>query len=309
MINLITGGAGFIGSNLIEKLLSNGEKIICIDNFISSNKINTRKWGGNPNFNLILHDIVEPINNIKANKIWHLACPASPEKYIKDPIKTLEINFLGTLNVLKLAKTNNAKLLLASTSEIYGDPEIHPQNESYKGSVNTLGQRSCYVEGKRIAETLCHNYAKRYCLDIKIARIFNSYGPNMLPNDGRVISNFICSALREKKIFINGNGQQTRSFCFIDDLIDGLIKLMNSNYLYPINIGNPNEEYSICSLANLIIKKLDPNIQIIFGKEIEDDPKKRKPDIFLANSILNWDPKINLDSGLNKTIAYFKKII
>ena len=224
-------------------------------------------------------------------------------------IKTLEINFIGTLNVLKLAKINNAQLLFTSTSEIYGDPEIHPQNESYKGSVNTLGQRSCYVEGKRIAETLCHNYSKRHSLDIKIARIFNSYGPNMLPNDGRVISNFICSALKEKKIFINGNGQQTRSFCFIDDLIDGLIKLMNSNYLYPINIGNPYEEYSINSLANLIIQKLDPNIKIISGKGIEDDPKKRKPDIFLANSILNWDPKINLDSGLNKTITYFKKII
>ena len=308
MINLITGGAGFIGSNLIEKLLSNGEKIICIDNFISSNKSNTNKWRNNPNFNLIIHDIVEPIK-IKANRIWHLACPASPGKYIKDPIKTLEINFIGTLNILKLAKTNNAKLLFASTSEIYGDPEIHPQNESYKGSVNTLGQRSCYVEGKRIAETLCHNYAKKHSLDIKIARIFNSYGPNMLPNDGRVISNFICSAIKEKKVFVYGTGNQTRSFCFIDDLIDGLIKLMNSNYLYPINIGNPYEEYSINSLANLIIKKLDPNIEIIVGEGIEDDPKKRKPDIFLAKSILNWDPKINLDSGLNKTISYFKKII
>lgn len=308
MINLITGGAGFIGSNLIEKLLSNGEKIICIDNFISSNKSNTNKWRNNPNFNLIIHDIVEPIK-IRANRIWHLACPASPEKYIKDPIKTLEINFMGTLNILKLAKTNNAKLLFASTSEIYGDPEIHPQNESYKGSVNTLGQRSCYVEGKRIAETLCHNYAKQYSLDIKIARIFNSYGPNMLPNDGRVISNFICSAIKEKKVFVYGTGKQTRSFCFIDDLIDGLIKLMNSNYLYPINIGNPYEEYSINSLANLIIKKLDPNIEIIVEEGIEDDPKKRKPDIFLAKSILNWDPKINLDSGLNKTISYFRKII
>ena len=308
MINLITGGAGFIGSHLIDKLLRKGEKIICLDNFISSNNSNIIQWINNPKFELIVHDIVDPIK-INANKIWHLACPASPKNYQKDPINTAKINFIGTYNVLELAKQNNAKLLFASTSEIYGDPEIHPQNELYYGSTNTIGKRSCYVEGKRIAETLCNNFINEHNLDVKIARIFNTYGPKMLPEDGRVISNFICNGLKERKLFINGNGQQTRSFCFVDDLIDALIKLMDSSYLSPINLGNPYEEYTILKLANLVIKKLDLNIKIIKGKSIEDDPAKRKPDISVAKRILKWDPKTNLDLGLNKTINYFKKVI
>jgi len=308
LINLITGGAGFIGSHLIDKLLRKGEKIICLDNFISSNNSNIIQWINNPKFELIVHDIVDPIK-INANKIWHLACPASPKNYQKDPINTAKINFIGTYNVLELAKQNNAKLLFASTSEIYGDPEIHPQNELYYGSTNTIGKRSCYVEGKRIAETLCNNFINEHNLDVKIARIFNTYGPKMLPEDGRVISNFICNGLKERKLFINGNGQQTRSFCFVDDLIDALIKLMDSSYLSPINLGNPYEEYTILKLANLVIKKLDLNIKIIKGKSIEDDPAKRKPDISVAKRILKWDPKTNLDLGLNKTINYFKKVI
>ena len=308
MINLITGGAGFIGSNLIQKILEKGEDIICVDNFISSKPNNLKKLLKNPKFKLINHDIIYPLN-IKANKIWHFACPASPQNYKKDPINTAKINFMGTLNVLNLARKHRSKLLFASSSEIYGDPEVHPQTELYNGSVNPISSRSCYVEGKRIAESLCQNFSQSYNLDIKIARIFNCYGPNMLPNDGRVISNFIFNGIINKKIFINGDGNQTRSFCYIDDLIAGLIKLMDSDHLSPINLGNPYEEYSILDLANLVIKKIDKNIKIIYEKPLIDDPKRRKPDISLAKEVLDWNPEISIDQGLNKTIQYFKKII
>ena len=240
MRNLVTGGSGFVGSHLIKRLLDSGEEVICIDNFFTGKKSNLANFFENPFFELIRHDVTEPIK-LEVDRIWHLACPASPIHYQFNPIKTAKTSFLGTYNMLGLAKRVGARLLLASTSEIYGDPEVNPQPESYKGSVNTVGIRSCYDEGKRIAETLCSDYKRMHNTDIRIARIFNTYGPQMLPNDGRVVSNFICQALNQKSLTIYGDGSQTRSFCYVDDLVDGLIKLMNSDFNLPINLGNPNE--------------------------------------------------------------------
>ncbi len=305
MRNLITGGAGFIGSHLIRNLLNRGEYVICVDNFITSDYSNLLDFINNPLFELIDQDITKPLDR-RVENIWHMACPASPNKYKLDPISTLKINFIGTYNMLELAKKTNAKLFFSSTSEIYGEPEVHPQDETYNGSVNTFGERACYGEGKRISETLCFEFNRNYEIDIKVARIFNSYGPNMLEDDGRVISNFISQALKEESLTIYGNGLQTRSFCFIDDVIDGIVKLMNSNYQKPINIGH-YEEITIEELANKIKNKINKSLNIIYKKLSFPEPKKRKPSIKLANQILNWHPHTSLDEGLDVTIAYFKK--
>jgi len=303
--NLVTGGSGFLGSHLCKKLLDNGEEVICLDNFFTGRKENLKVCLQDTNFELIRHDITEPIK-IEVDKIWHLACPASPIHYQYNPIKTTKTSFMGTYNMLGLAKRVSAKILLASTSEVYGDPEEHPQTESYKGSVNTTGIRSCYDEGKRIAETLCSDYKRMHQVDIRIMRIFNTYGPHMRFDDGRVISNFIIQALRNEKITIYGDGKQTRSFCYVDDLIEGMIFLMNSNYNNPINIGNPNE-FSIKQLGYLVKDLINPNLEFEFKKIPQDDPKQRKPSIQLAREILNWEPRTDLKEGLIKTINWFKE--
>jgi len=304
--NLVTGGAGFIGSHIIDKLIKSGEDVLCLDNFITGSKSNIKKWMNNPNFKLLKHNIVKPID-LNVERIWHFACPASPKHYQSDPIKTLNISFNGSFNMLKIAKKYNSTILLASSSEVYGDGLIHPQVESYTGSVNTTSNKSCYVEGKRIAEALFFNYFKYYDVDTKIARIFNTYGPNMLPNDGRVISNFICQALDNKNLTIYGDGEQTRSFCFIEDLVDGLMKFMNSDEKGPMNFGNADEEYTINDLAYLIKEKINPLIKFENHPLPQDDHLKRKPVISLAKNKLNWEPKTNLKEGLEITINYFKK--
>ena len=307
MKNLVTGGAGFVGSHLIDRLMKAEEKVICLDNFSTGSKRNINYWVNHSNFELIDHDIVNPIE-LKVDRIWHFACPASPIHYQRNPIKTAKTSFLGTYNMLGMAKKCKAQFLLASTSEVYGDPEIHPQSEGYFGNVNPTGIRSCYDEGKRIAESLTSDYMRNHHTDTRIARIFNTYGPRMLPDDGRVVSNFILQALQGKSLTINGNGEQTRSFCFVDDLIRGMTLLMNSSHNGPINFGNPNE-ISIRKLAELIIKKIDPNLTISFKPLPEDDPLKRKPLIDLANKELDWQPQVNINEGLDKTIEYFKQCI
>tara|TARA_Y100000991_G_scaffold81418_1_gene61445 strand:+ start:1896 stop:2855 length:960 start_codon:yes stop_codon:yes gene_type:complete len=303
--NLVSGGAGFLGSHLIDKLMENNEKVICLDNYFTGEKSNIEKWINHPNFEIIRHDVTESIQ-LEVDKIWHLACPASPVHYQSNPIKTSKTIFLGTYNLLGLARRVKADFLLASTSEIYGDPEVHPQPESYKGSVNTIGLRSCYDEGKRIAETLCADYKRIHNLNIKIMRIFNTYGPRMRPDDGRVVSNFIFQALQGNPLTIYGNGSQTRSFCYVDDLIEGMIRLMNSDLNTPVNIGNP-EEFTIIELANKIKKIINPDLNLIFKSLPEDDPVQRKPDITKAKTNLEWYPKINLDTGINYTIDWFRK--
>ena len=255
--NLITGGAGFLGSHLTDRLMEGGEEVICLDNYFTGRKSNISKWIGHPCFELIRHDVTEPIS-LEVDRIWHLACPASPVHYQYNPIKTAKTSFLGTYNMLGLARRVGARLLLASTSEVYGDPEIHPQPESYRGCVNTIGIRSCYDEGKRIAETLCFDYKRMHDTEIRVMRIFNTYGPRMLPDDGRVVSNFIVQALRGEPLTLYGNGEQTRSFCYVDDLINGMIRLMNCNQTGPINIGNPTE-FTIRQLAELIREKINPD--------------------------------------------------
>ena len=305
--NLVTGGAGFLGSHLIDKLMSLGEEVICIDNYFTGTKSNIMKWISHPNFELLRHDVTEPIQ-LEVDKIWHLACPASPVYYQYNPIKTSKTSFLVTYNMLGLARRVNAKFLLASTSEVYGDPAIHPQPESYYGNVNTVGVRSCYDEGKRISETLCSDYRRIHNLDVRIMRIFNTYGPRMQPNDGRVISNFIFQALNSKALTIYGKGDQTRSFCFVDDLIDGMIKLMDSKVYSPTNIGNPTET-TILELAEKIREKINPDLKLIFKALPEDDPMQRKPDITKAKNELNWEPKINIEKGLDRTIKWFKENI
>ena len=305
--NLVTGGAGFIGSHLIDKLMKNGEEVICLDNFCTGKKSNISNWIGHQNFELIRHDVTEPIR-LEVDKIWHLACPASPIQYQKNPIKTAKTSFLGTYNMLGLARRTKSKILLASTSEVYGDPKIHPQPESYYGNVNPIGIRSCYDEGKRIAETLCFDYQRMHGADIKVIRIFNTYGPRMLPNDGRVISNFIVQALNNKKLTIQGNGKQTRSFCYVDDLIEGIIRSMDHVFCGPINLGNPSE-FSIKELAELIMQKINQNLEIEYLDLPKDDPTRRRPNIKLAMEKINWEPKIDLNEGLDKTITYFKKVI
>ena len=302
--NLITGGAGFLGSNLIEKLIKKKEYVICLDNCFTGRKSNIKRFIDSDYFEFVEHDVLDPIN-LKVDKIWHLACPASPKNYQKDPIRTLKTSFIGTSNMLELALKQKARLLLASTSEIYGDPKTHPQTEDYNGNVNTTGIRSCYDEGKRAAETLCFDYGRTKNVDVRIVRIFNTYGPYMQPDDGRVVSNFIVQALEDKAITIYGDGNQTRSFCYVDDLIQAMTLTMDSDYKMPINIGNPNE-FTINQLANLIKKKISNDLKIVYKPLPEDDPIQRCPDISKAKKILGWEANISLEVGLDKTIDYFR---
>tara|TARA_Y100000589_G_scaffold51567_1_gene42954 strand:- start:704 stop:1636 length:933 start_codon:yes stop_codon:yes gene_type:complete len=305
MRNLVTGGAGFLGSHLVDRLMQAGEEVICLDNYFTGRKVNIRDWIEHPNFELIRHDVTEPIK-LEVDRIWHLACPASPIHYQFNPIKTAKTSFLGTYNMLGLARRVGARFLLASTSEVYGDPEVHPQPESYRGCVNTTGIRSCYDEGKRIAETLCFDYQRMHGTEIRVARIFNTYGPRMLPDDGRVISNFIVQALTGKSLTIYGNGSQTRSFCYVDDLIEGLILLMNSKQNGPMNIGNP-EQFTMNELANLVRNQINPELKFSIQPLPLDDPLQRQPLIDLAKKHLKWEPKIALSQGLKHTISYFKE--
>ena len=302
--NLVTGGAGFLGSHLIDKLMNLNQEVICLDNYFTGSKSNIKQWLGHPNFEIIRHDVTEPIQ-LEVDQIWHLACPASPIYYQENPIKTAKTSFLGTYNMLGLARRVNARFLLASTSEVYGNPKESPQSESYHGYVNPVGPRSCYDEGKRVAETLCSDYQRIHNLDIRIMRIFNTYGPRMKANDGRVVSNLICQALQNKPLTIYGDGLQTRSFCYVDDLIDGMFNLMKSNTNSPTNIGNP-EEITILELAKKIKEKINPKLEIVFKPLPQDDPLKRQPDIMKAKSDLRWWPKISLDNGLDKTVSWFK---
>ena len=301
--HIVTGGAGFLGSHLIDKLMSKGHEVICLDNFFTGNKENIIKWIDNPKFELIRHDITEPIL-VEADKIWHLACPASPVHYQYNPIKTSKTSFLGTLNMLGLAKRIKAKILFASTSEIYGNPQEHPQKESYHGFVNPIGIRSCYDEGKRIAETLCFDYHRVHGIDIRVVRIFNTYGPRMMENDGRVVSNFIVQALKNKDITVYGNGSHTRSFCYVDDLINGMIKVMEGNFSGPVNLGNENE-ITIKELALKIKDKINNHIKIIYKEIPKDDPTRRKPSLDLVKEKYNWYPEVEIDQGLEKTIQFF----
>jgi UDP-glucuronate decarboxylase len=304
---LITGGAGFIGSHLIDRLMKDDHEVICLDNFYTGNKKNIYHWINHPNFELIRHDITEPIR-LEVEQIYHLACPASPVHYQYNPIKTTKVSFLGTLNMLGLAKRLKARILLASTSEVYGDPNVHPQPEEYQGNVNPIGIRSCYDEGKRIAETLSFDYHRQHNVEIRVARIFNTYGPRMMENDGRVVSNFIAQSLRGNPLTVYGDGKQTRSFCYVADLVTGLMKLMESDQIGPVNLGNP-EEYTILELAEKIRDKINKEREIIFKPLPQDDPKQRKPDITKANNWLNWQPKTSLEEGLTATIAEFRQRI
>ncbi len=306
---LVTGGAGFIGSHLCRALLNLDNKVICLDNLFTGSPENIIDFKSNPNFEFVFHDIIKPFYTEHIDEIYNLACPASPIHYKRNPIKTIKTCTAGVINMLGLAKKHNAKILQASTSEIYGDPEIHPQIENYNGNVNTIGPRSCYDEGKRCSETLFMDYYREHQLKIKIIRIFNTYGPNMAVDDGRVISNFINQAISEKNITINGDGNQTRSFQYVDDLIKAMIKMMNSNreLIGPINIGNPNE-VSMNELASIILKLTESNSKINYYKLPEDDPLRRNPDITLAKKQLMWKPIVDLEDGLKKTIGYFRRL-
>jgi len=303
---LVTGGAGFLGSHLCDRLIDNGDEVICLDNLFTGRKENIAHLVSNSKFEFIKHDVIEPFE-YEADQIYNLACPASPPHYQYNPIRTIKTSIMGAMNSLGLAKRVNARVLQASTSEVYGDPEIHPQPETYKGSVNPIGIRACYDEGKRCAETLFFDYYRENKVDIRVARIFNTYGPRMLPDDGRVVSNFIVQALKEKDITIYGNGEQTRSFCYVNDLVEGLIRLMNQNdQTGPINIGNPGE-FTILELAKQVLEKTESKSNITFHPLPGDDPLQRRPDIALAEKVLDWKPTIALDEGLEKTINYFKE--
>jgi UDP-glucuronate decarboxylase len=304
---LVTGGAGFLGSHLIDRLMDAGHEVICLDNFYTGNKQNIMKWLGNPHFELIRHDITEPIR-LEVEQIYHLACPASPVHYQYNPVKTVKTNVIGTMNMLGLAKRVKARFFLASTSEVYGDPDVHPQSEEYRGNVNPIGIRSCYDEGKRIAETLAFDYYRQNKVDIRVVRIFNTYGPRMLENDGRVVSNFIAQALRGKPLTVYGDGSQTRSFCYVSDLIEGFIRLMNSDYIGPVNIGNPGE-YTILQLAEAVRDMVNPGSEINFESLPSDDPRRRRPDITKAKTILDWEPTVALQEGLKLTVADFRSRI
>lgn len=304
---LVTGGAGFLGSHLCEKLLSQGHEVISLDNYFTGQKENIIHLKNNPYFETIRHDVTMPFF-IEVDEIYNLACPASPIHYQYNPIKTIKTSVMGAINMLGLAKRIKSKILQASTSEVYGDPEVHPQKETYWGHVNPIGIRSCYDEGKRCAETLFMDYHQQNKVRIKIMRIFNTYGPRMHPNDGRVVSNFIMQALQNRDITLYGDGSQTRSFCYVDDLIDGMIRLMDTgdDFIGPVNIGNPNE-FKIIELAQKVIDLTNSKSKIIYQPLPQDDPLQRKPDIELAKSKLNWTPKIQLEEGLKKTITYFEK--
>lgn len=306
---LVTGGAGFLGSHLCDRLIEQGNDVICIDNLFTGSKDNIRHLMGNPYFEFIRHDVTEPIY-VEVDQIYNLACPASPIHYQYDPIKTGKTSVLGALHTLGLAKRVHARILQASTSEVYGDPEIHPQPESYRGCVNPIGIRSCYDEGKRMAETLFFDYHRQHQVDIKVIRIFNTYGPRMNTHDGRVVSNFIVRALKNENITIYGSGEQTRSFCYVDDLIEGMIRMMNSRdgFTGPVNIGNPGE-FTMLELAQKIIDLTGSSSKIVFEPLPQDDPMQRRPVIDLAKKELSWEPTVNLEEGLKKTIAYFDDLL
>lgn len=301
---IVTGGAGFIGSHLCKKLLEQGHTVVCVDNLYTGSKENIKELTANPKFQFIQHDIIKPLEE-DADQIYNLACPASPVHYQKDPIYTTKTSIFGTYHMLELAHANKASILQASTSEVYGDPLEHPQKETYWGNVNPIGIRSCYDEGKRAAETLCMDFKRYNNVNVHIARIFNTYGPNMVKEDGRVVSNFILQALSKKPITIYGNGKQTRSFCYVSDLVEGLIKLMNSKITGPVNLGNPGE-FTIKQLAEEIIKLTKSKSKIVYKPLPQDDPKQRKPDITQAKK-LGWTPEVQLIEGLKKTIEYFKE--
>jgi len=301
---LVTGGAGFIGSHLIDRLMAQEHEVICLDNFYTGHKRNILKWFDNPYFELIRHDITEPIK-LEVDQVYHLACPASPVHYQYNPIKTVKTNVMGTMNMLGLAKRVKARFLIASTSEVYGDPDVHPQTEEDRGNVNPIGIRSCYDEGKRIAETLTFDYHRENNVDIRVARIFNTYGPRMLENDGRVVSNFVVQALRGVPLTVYGNGSQTRSFCYVSDLVEGLMRLMNGEHTGPINLGNP-DEYTILELAQKIQQMVNPDAEIKYEPLPQDDPRQRQPDITKAKTWLGWQPTIPLQEGLKLTIDDFQ---
>ena len=306
---LVTGGAGFLGSHLCEKLIAQGHDVLCVDNFFTGTKANVAHLMSHPNFELMRHDVTFPLY-VEVDEIYNLACPASPIHYQWDPVQTTKTSVHGAINMLGLAKRVKAKILQASTSEVYGDPEVHPQPESYWGKVNPVGIRSCYDEGKRCAETLFFDYWRQHQLEIKVVRIFNTYGPRMHLRDGRVVSNFIVQALGGKDITIYGDGSQTRSFCYVNDLLEAMVRAMNtgSDFTGPVNIGNPTE-FTMLELAELVLKLTKSKSRIVNQPLPQDDPKQRKPDIGLAKAALGWEPKVNLEEGLRETISYFKKVI
>ncbi|GKY98980.1 UDP-glucuronic acid decarboxylase 1 [Mayamaea pseudoterrestris] len=304
---LVTGGAGFVGSHLVDKLMMEGHEVVVVDNFFTGQKKNIAHWLHHPNFSLITHDVTEPIM-LEVDQIYHLACPASPPHYQYNPVKTIKTSTMGTLNMLGLAKRVKARMLLTSTSEIYGDPKEHPQKESYWGNVNTIGPRSCYDEGKRVAETMMYSYRNQNEVSVRVARIFNTFGPRMHPNDGRVVSNFIIQALQNKDMTIYGTGTQTRSFQYVSDLVDGLHALMNGDYDLPVNLGNPSE-YTIKDFATYIKTMTSTSSEIKLLPASEDDPSQRRPDISTAKAKINWEPKVKVVDGLKKTIAYFKSVL
>jgi UDP-glucuronate decarboxylase len=305
---LVTGGAGFLGSHLCDRLINEGHEILCLDNFFTGRKRNISHLLQNPKFELIRHDVTEPFR-VEVDQIYNLACPASPPHYQYNPIKTTKTSVMGAINSLGLAKRVRARVLLASTSEIYGDPTVHPQSESYWGNVNTIGRRSCYDEGKRCAETLFFDYHRENGVDIRVVRIFNTYGPRMLADDGRVVSNFIVQALKEEDLTVYGEGSQTRSFCYVDDLIEGFVRMMRQEETVgPVNLGNPGE-FTMLELAELVLKRVGGKSKITHLPLPADDPKQRRPDITLANKVLGWEPKVPLEEGLNRTIEYFRQEI
>ena len=305
---LVTGGAGFLGSHLCDRLIERGDEVICVDNLYTGTKKNIQHHLNNTKFNFVEHDVELPYQ-FEVDQIYNLACPASPVHYQKNPIKTLKTSVIGAINCLSLANKLGIRVLQASTSEIYGDPEVHPQSETYKGNVNPIGPRACYDEGKRCAETLFYDYHRTENVDIRVIRIFNTYGPRMLPDDGRVVSNFICQAIKNKNITVYGNGNQTRSFCYVDNLINGMIKTMEQeDHVGPINLGN-DVEFKIINLANKILNHTDTKSQIIYSDLPKDDPLQRKPDLLKARTLLDWSPTIQLKEGLTQTIQYFKSIV
>lgn len=308
MVILVTGGAGFLGSHLCERLLGQGHEVLCLDNFFTGRRKNVAHLMDNSDFELIRHDVVDPFK-FEVDQIYNLACPASPVHYQYNPIKTVKTSVMGAINCLGLAKRVGARILQASTSEVYGDPEIHPQPESYRGNVNPIGLRACYDEGKRCAETLFFDYHRENKVDIRVVRIFNTYGPRMLANDGRVVSNFIVQAIKGEDLTLYGDGSQTRSFCYMDDLLEAMIRTMNQEETVgPVNIGNPNE-FTIRELAEAVIKKVQSNASLIEMPLPEDDPSQRKPDITLAQKVLGWNPEIQLEEGLDRTIPYFQELL
>jgi UDP-glucuronate decarboxylase len=305
---LVTGGAGFIGSHLCEKLLKEGNEVICLDNFFTGRKENIAHLGDNPSFEVLRHDVIEPCL-VEVDQIYNLACPASPVHYQYNPVKTIKTNIMGTLNMLGLAKRVRARILQASTSEVYGDPKVHPQPETYWGNANPIGTRACYDEGKRCAEALMFAYHRQNGVDIRVVRIFNTYGPRMLENDGRVVSNFIVQALRGQDMTVYGDGSQTRSFCYVDDLVDGLIKMMNHDELFgPVNLGNPGE-FTVLELANMVKKLTGSSSNIVYNPLPQDDPVQRRPDISIAKEKLGWRPLVGLEDGLLRSIEYFSSRI